>query len=69
MRLMALEKHLNGQTASEEGESELVQCQPAKNFEEIPSEQCFPQIQTFHPPPNGPLSIPPTILECDDCDE
>lgn len=73
MRLMSLEKHLEGHTEGEEEEFEDAHGQPIRNLEEpppeYPSSNGFPQNQTFYPAPNGPICIPPTIPECDDCDE
>lgn len=65
---MALEKHLEGHTEGEEDEFEDARVQPV-DVEEISSTNDCPETQSFYPPPNGPICIPPTIPECDDCDE
>lgn len=70
MRLMALEKHLEAQTEDDE-EFEDAHVQPVKTPEDPPPgfENGFPSTQSFYPPPSGPICIPATIPECDDCDE
>lgn len=73
MRLMALEKHLEGPTEGEEEEFAEAADHLVASTEEAPPEYAsssgFSQNQSFYPALNGPICIPPTIPECDDCDE
>lgn len=64
MRLMSLEKHLEEASAEEE-EFEDARAQPARSLENLVQDPDSPEC----PPVNGPICIPPTIPECDDCDE
>lgn len=67
MRLMSLEKHLEEASAEEE-EFEDARPLPARSLENLVQEADSPECLAMNPQ-NGPICIPPTIPECDDCDE
>ncbi|KAJ8971733.1 hypothetical protein NQ314_000546 [Rhamnusium bicolor] len=73
MRLMNLEKHFEENASAEEEEFEDAHAQPIiKQGESSLQESPSPDYSAngFPPnPQNGPIFIPPTIPECDDCDE
>ncbi|XP_018561580.1 protein FAM184A isoform X2 [Anoplophora glabripennis] len=67
MRLMSLEKHLEEASAEEE-EFEDARAQPTRSLENLAHISGSPECPPVNPQ-NGPICIPPTIPECDDCDE
>lgn len=75
MRLMSLEKHLEDAASVDDEEYEDAHAQSTRSSKEPSPEYSiatngYAQNQIFTPlPQNGPICIPPTIPECDDCDE
>ncbi|KAJ8961883.1 hypothetical protein NQ318_021501, partial [Aromia moschata] len=70
MRLMALEKHLDENASAEEEEFEDAHALPIKHEntlqEPLPPDFCSGTSGPPSNPQSAPISIPPTILECDE---
>lgn len=73
MKLMNLEKSLQQQhNSDEEDEDTFVDCSKDPISDVMAGDGTMQNYPNFLPQLNGPLnsfSIPPTIPECDDCDE
>lgn len=74
MKLMSLEKSLQHNNSDEEDEDTFVDCSkdPIGSDDSGLIPETVQNYPNFLPQLNGPLnsfSIPPTIPECDDCDE